>query len=533
MTAGTYGEGSSLTTNVDRYSERMGYDANGNITSISRYGKKSSGYGLMDNLTITYSGNQLSNVSETVADYDYSGSFEYKKAKGSQYMYNRNGSLIADKSRGIVYITYDFNNNPKQIYFDNGNVTKYVYSASGEKLRVVHYTAKPNITRQFGRLPAELTVAQILQSDSTDYLLGGSLVLKNGKIDKYLFEGGYCQATATGAYTDTFAFHYYNQDHLGNNREVVDPSGNVVQVTNYYPFGAPYADDKASLNPDKQQYKYNSKELDRMHGLNTYDYGARQHDPILGRWDRIDPLCEKYYNVSPYMYCMNNPVMFIDPDGMDYWSTNDPDQIKAFMDSMKNGKRADMSNWNHTSDCDFLANLHYNDISNKYYYNNVSIENGELVCTARVFSGSLVDSRGWKKTSDRNTNLGSALGVLENVTGNLVKAAAKYTFYDNKGNLLSTFQPRIPHTNIKFDAMKARKFAKFAKTLGKVSAGVSAAMTIYEMTEGKKRLVGEGGVDLIMTGVGIWGGPIGFGASLMYFGRKMYLEETDQDFWNK
>lgn len=36
-----------------------------------------------------------------------------------------------------------------------------------------------------------------------------------------------------------------------------------------------------------------------------------------------------------------------------------------------------------------------------------------------------------------------------------------------------------------------------------------------------------------MTGVGIWGGPIGFGASLIYFGRKKYLEETDQDFWNK
>lgn len=52
-----------------------------------------------------------------------------------------------------------------------------------------------------------------------------------------------------------------------------------------------------------------------MHGLNTYDYGARQHDPILGRWDRIDPLCEKYYSTSPYAYCMNNPVRFIDPDG--------------------------------------------------------------------------------------------------------------------------------------------------------------------------------------------------------------------------
>ncbi len=53
--------------------------------------------------------------------------------------FNANGSLVADKSRGIAYITYDLNNNPKQIYFTNGSVTKYVYSAAGQKLRVVHY----------------------------------------------------------------------------------------------------------------------------------------------------------------------------------------------------------------------------------------------------------------------------------------------------------------------------------------------------------------------------------------------------------
>lgn len=139
--------------------------------------------------------------------------------------------------------------------------------------------------------------------------------MKNGKIDKYLFEGGYCQATATGAYTDTFAFHYYNQDHLGNNREVVDPSGNVVQVTNYYPFGAPYADASAVKNADKQSYKYNGKELDTMHGLNTYDHGARQNYSILGRWDRIDPRCEDYYDLSPYVYCGDNPILCVDPDG--------------------------------------------------------------------------------------------------------------------------------------------------------------------------------------------------------------------------
>ena len=53
-----------------------------------------------------------------------------------------------------------------------------------------------------------------------------------------------------------------------------------------------------------------------MHGLNTYDYGARQYNPVTARWDRMDPLCEKYYSISPYAYCADNPMKFIDPDGM-------------------------------------------------------------------------------------------------------------------------------------------------------------------------------------------------------------------------
>ena len=52
-----------------------------------------------------------------------------------------------------------------------------------------------------------------------------------------------------------------------------------------------------------------------MHGLNTYDYGARQYNPAFPSWDRIDPLAEEYYSVSPYAYCNNNPIRFIDPDG--------------------------------------------------------------------------------------------------------------------------------------------------------------------------------------------------------------------------
>lgn len=143
--------------------------------------------------------------------------------------------------------------------------------------------------------------------------MNSNLILKNGKPDRYLFNGGYCSYPANPVASSQPTFHYYTKDHLGNNRTVVNENGTLEQVTHYYPFGGIFGD--ATLNAGIQPYKYNGKELDHVHGLNTYDYGARQYDPILLRWDRIDPLCEKFYSVSPYAYCNNNPAIHIDKDG--------------------------------------------------------------------------------------------------------------------------------------------------------------------------------------------------------------------------
>ena len=124
--------------------------------------------------------------------------------------------------------------------------------------------------------------------------------------------GGYC--TFDKEKNDLPIFHYYTQDHLGNNRVVTKEDGTVEQIVHYYPFGGIFNDD--GLNTGLQQYKYNGKELDRVAGLNTYDYGARQYFSPLPTWDRMDALCEKYYNISPYAYCKNNPIKFIDLWGM-------------------------------------------------------------------------------------------------------------------------------------------------------------------------------------------------------------------------
>ncbi len=127
-------------------------------------------------------------------------------------------SCIFGKKR-LPGIDFDRLNNPVRIQFTNGSVTRYVYSATGEKLRTVHLTAVPNISVPTGG-SRELAPSEIQYADSTDYLLGGSLTLKNGRIDKYQFGEGYCQAARRSATQDSFTFLYYDRDHLGNIRQV-------------------------------------------------------------------------------------------------------------------------------------------------------------------------------------------------------------------------------------------------------------------------------------------------------------------------
>ena len=285
MLNATYGETAGISTNANRFSENVtGYDKNGNIKGLQRYGQLSStAYGMIDNLTLTLNGNQLNRVDDAVAASTYNGGFEFKNGANAadEYSYDANGNLTKDLNKGISGITYNFLNLPNVVTFSDGSTITYTYGADGTKLRTVHKIGSTTTT--------------------TDYC--GNVIYENGVQKLLLTEEGYITLSDS-------KYHYYLKDHQGNNRVVISQSGTVEETNHYYPFGGAFAS-----TSNVQPYKYNGKELDSKKGLNWYDYGARHYDAALGRFTTNDRFAEKYYSMSPYQYGANNPVNNIDVNG--------------------------------------------------------------------------------------------------------------------------------------------------------------------------------------------------------------------------
>ena len=297
-------------------SEYFTYNSNGSPLTLKRHGRymitdRDIGYAIVNDMSFSYDGNRLTGISDAgfYSGFTSPNVFHENPSADVGYAYDSNGSMTRNPNRHIGLLEYDSFNNPRLIQFTDGSVTEYVYDASGTKLKTVHRTAVPGIEVPYGTV-YEHTASTVLSSDSTLY--AGPFVLSGDSL-RYKYDGGSVLIPLDGSPVKPC---FYALDHLGSVRLVVSADGQVIERNDYYPSGCLITeniDGETVIMP----YKYNGKELDPMHGLYTYDYGARQYDPATMLWDRMDPLCEDNPEVSPYVYCHNNPVNMTDPDGKD------------------------------------------------------------------------------------------------------------------------------------------------------------------------------------------------------------------------
>ena len=141
------------------------------------------------------------------------------------------------------------------------------------------------------------------------------------QLESIAWDGGRIVAEPDGWGGTNLVPYLYSTDHLGSIRAVRNAlTGAVVSRSDYEPYGA-----HTTLSGTPQRYRYNAKEDQSFAGTPYLDYGARQYDPAIGRWMAPDPLAEKCFALSPYSFCVDNPICFLDNDGYDWYRYQDND----------------------------------------------------------------------------------------------------------------------------------------------------------------------------------------------------------------
>lgn len=270
------------------------------------------------------------------------------------YEYDDNGNMRKDANKGIESISYNHLNLPITIIFDETHKIEYLYDGTGIKVQ-------KKVTND-----ALVTI--------TDYSDGFQYT--NGLLSFFPHAEGYVNVTRCQSceekYQNLYDYVFNYTDHLGNIRMswALDKAPNllkIVEENHYYPFGLKHTHYNVDhkhfqlLTPEEggpipgdipmtkmaqliggnssttasvtNNYKYNGKEYQDELGLNMYDYGARNYDPALGRWMNIDPLAEKSRRWSPFTYCADNPMRFIDPDGMRWIEGQDGKKVTYTVNS--------------------------------------------------------------------------------------------------------------------------------------------------------------------------------------------------------
>ncbi len=306
------------------YNESLNYDKNGNIMHLDRCGSQDSDSNTiptikMDDLNYVYAANtnQLLKVSDAT---NSTLGFKDGSNTTNDYAYDANGNMVVDNNKSITGIVYNHLNLPNKINFANGGIITYFYNAMGQKVKKV--------------------VLENAVTTTTDYLTGYQY--KNTALQFFPTAEGYVNFSepqkGSGAPGGTYNYAFNYLDHLGNVRltysqDPVTLNLRIMEENHYYPFGLKHS----GYNSDQLMYikqgtttkivpvpplfktsydvKFQNQKREEDLALNWDSFKWRNYDYAIGRFMSIDPLAEKMPSWSPYNFCFNNPLTFVDPDG--------------------------------------------------------------------------------------------------------------------------------------------------------------------------------------------------------------------------
>ena len=262
------------------------------------------------------------------------------KSTTYSYHYNNDSQPNAPVQIGDMYYTYDAAGNPTSILDANGIGKDMVWDAEN-RLRSIadsqeglyHSYAYDHtgerILKRYGYaqnayINGEYVGTLYNSGENYSAYVSPYFVETNNGYTKHYYAGAtrLVSKIGEGVYKDSTYISYgeeekdqyfYFQDHLGSSTYITTPNGEVAQYAAYTPYGELFREYR-NVTP----YKFNGKELDAETGL--YYYGARYYNPGTALWLGVDPLAYTNPYVSPYVYCLSNPINLIDPDGRKEYS---------------------------------------------------------------------------------------------------------------------------------------------------------------------------------------------------------------------
>ena len=294
---------------TNSFSERsITYDRNSNALTLTRYGENAATPDEI--LAYSYNGNLLRNISNSGTS-----------GGGGSFTHDTNGNLTRD---GLSTLDIDYNDRNLTSRISSGGATlaEYEYLADGTKLRALD--GGGNGYQYRGSLIYTQTAGQT-----------GSPAIT---LDCAVTSAGRIARETSAAGTVSYRPLIHLRDHLGSVRAVIDgDTGAVVEASDYYPFGKritppPVAEpveatSQSATSPNRWHFSGKESQSFLYANIPLLDFGARMYNPTIARWTTSDPMSEKYYGISPYVYCLGNPISIIDPNGMDIWTMDEKGNV--------------------------------------------------------------------------------------------------------------------------------------------------------------------------------------------------------------